>query len=426
MMCALLQRVAWVALFNLAPATLAASPLTTLGEGAANIGLSSSLRVGYWRSSRDVDDRRDMAPATLWLKEDHSSEAGFDLHAEGWLQSDDLGHAARPEAELREFYFRGDIGSFDTRVGRQITAWGRADRINPTDNLTSRDLSRLFPDDDDLRRGSAMVRTAHTLGENAELQLYWVPEFRPEVHPLRDRIGPFLIHGDRRPRGAAQGAIKIDGSQHGVDWSVSYFDGYDPTGDLRASRNAARPFELVRTYPHQRTLGADMASVQWGVNLRAEAAYSDYPNRGRTDLSKRPFLFAVLGGDRNFGENVNLNLQYVLRRVTHHSPPERFTSPYLRGIALINAIEAGQRDNHQNGATMRLAWTRSDQLLRAEIFSIQDFSHHDGMLRALLRYEASDELRVTVGYEWNHGEYDTLFGSRRTNNSVFTELRWGY
>ena len=93
---------------------------------------------------------------------------------------------------------------------------------------------------------------------------------------------------------------------------------------------------------------------------------------------------------------------------------------------MINAIEAGQRDNHQNGATMRLAWTRSDQLLRAEIFSIQDFSHHDGMLRALLRYEASDELRVTVGYEWNHGEYDTLFGSRRTNNSVFTELRWGY
>lgn len=422
----LIQRATLLVLIGLGQTAFAASPLSALGDSAENIGLSSSLRMGYWRSSRNVDDRHDMVPATLWLKEDHSSEAGLGLHAEGWVQSEDLGSASAPEAELREIYLSHSIGEFDVRIGRQIIAWGRADRINPTDNLTSRDLSRLFPDDDDLRRGSAMVRASHALGDNAELQLYWIPEFRPEVHPLRDHIGPFSIAGDRRPDGVGQGAIKIDGSQHGVDWSVSYFDGFDPTGDLRASRDAARPFDLLREYSRQRTLGADMATVQWGLNLRAEAAYTDFPDRERTDLSKRPFLFAVMGGDRNFGETINLNLQYILRRVTNHGPPERYRSPYLRGIALINAVESGQRDNNQNGASMRLAWTRPDQLLRAEIFGIQDFSHHDGVLRALVRYEASDALRLSVGYEWNHGEEDTLFGSRRTNNSVFMELRWGY
>lgn len=409
-----------------AQGSAAAGPLDGWRERAANAGLSSSLRMGYWRSSRNVDDRHDLAPATLWLKAQHDSDGGTGFHAEGWVQSEDLSNAAAPEAELREIYLTRSVGDFDVRVGRQIAAWGRADRINPTDNLTSRDLSRMFPDDDDLRRGSAMLRVDHALGENAQLQLYWIPEFRPEVHPLRDHIGPFAIVGDRRPDGVGQGAIKIDGSRHGVDWSVSYFDGHDPTGDLRASRDAARPFDLVRDYPRQRTVGADMATVQWGLNLRAEAAYSDFPDRERSDLSKRPFLFAVMGGDRNFGESINLNLQYILRRVTNHAPPERFLSPYLRGIALINAVESGQRDDNQNGASMRLAWTRPDQLLRAELFAIQDFSHHDGVLRALLRYEASDECRVSVGYEWNHGEHDTLFGSRRTNNSVFLEVRYGY
>jgi hypothetical protein len=162
------------------------------------------------------------------------------------------------------------------------------------------------------------------------------------------------------------------------------------------------------------------------LNLRMGAAYTDFPDLERSDLSKRPFLFAVMSGDRNFGETVNLNLQYVLRRVSNHSPPERYRNPYLRGIALINTIKCGQRDNNQNGASMRLAWTRPDQLLRAEIFAIQDFSHHDGFLRALLRYDVSDDVRTSVGYEWNHGEPDTLFGSRRTNYSVFVEARLGY
>jgi hypothetical protein len=310
---------------------------------------------------------------------------------------------------------RDSAGDFDVRVGRQIAAWGRADRINPTDNLTSRDLSRLFPDDDDLRRGNAMLRVDHALGENAQLQLYWIPEFRPEVHPLRDHIGPFAIVGDRRPDGVGQGAVKIDGSRHGVDWSVSYFDGHDPTGDLRASHDAARPFDLVRDYPRQRTVGADMATVQWGLNLRAEAAYSDFPDRERSDLSKRPFLFAVLGGDRNFGESINLNLQYILRRVTNHAPPERFRSPYLRGIALINAIESGQRDDNQNGASMRLAWTRPTSCCTPRSSASRTSATTTACCArccATKPATSAREPRARIGYEWNHGEYDTLFGSR--------------
>lgn len=403
-----------------------ADMLDDVGARAADAGVSSSLRLGYWRSSRTVDGRENLAPATLWLRERHTFDAGPSVVAEGWLESVDLSRASNPETELREFYLRDEIGGFDIRIGRQIVAWGRADRINPTDNLTSRDLSRTFPDDDDLRRGSGMLRVSHPLGDGLDVQAYWIPEFRPEVHPLAERIGPFTLVGDKHPDNIGQGALKLDGSQGGFDWSVSYFDGYDPSGDLRAS-DARRRFELVRTYARNRTVGADLATVRWGFNLRAEAAYTDFPERERDDLSKQPFFFAVIGGDRNLGEQFNVNVQYIVRHVTNHrSPDEDIVNPYLRGIALINAIEGGQRDEVQNGASVRMAWTRPDQLLRAEVFGIEDFTHHDGVLRALVRYEATDTLRVSVGYEWNHGESDSLFGSRRVNNGAFLELRLGY
>ena len=415
-------------LLLLGAAAQAMEPLPGWQTASEAIGLSQSLRFGYWRSTRSVDDQINLLPASLWLRERYSFDSGMTLHAEGWLQSKDVAHPWQAESrgELREAYLRDTLGDFDIRFGRQIVAWGRADRINPTDNLSARDLTRMFVEDDDLKRGSTLLRLAHPLGETAELQLYWIPEFRPEVHPLAERIGPFSIAGDdRRPTDNSQHAIKVDGSRDGLDWSLSWFNGHNPSGDLRAL-DAARPLILVREYARQQTFGADAATVVGNFNLRADAAYTDFPDRDAGDLSKRPFLFAVFGGDRNLGEQFNLNLQYLLRRVSDFEPLERLANPIERGIATINAVEAGQRDRYQRGATLRLAWSSSDQRWRAELFALQDFGQHDGIVRTLIRHDLSDDLRLSLGHEWNHGESDTLFGSLHDNNGLFMELRLGY
>ena len=89
-------------------------------------------------------------------------------------------------------------------------------------------------------------------------------------------------------------------------------------------------------------------------------------------------------------------------------------------------VEAGQRDRYQRGATLRLAWSSSDQRWRAELFALQDFGQHDGIVRTLIRHDLSDDLRLSLGHEWNHGESDTLFGSLHDNNGLFMELRLGY
>ena len=143
-------------LLLLGAAAQAMEPLPGWQTASEAIGLSQSLRFGYWRSTRSVDDQINLLPASLWLRERYSFDSGMTLHAEGWLQSEDVAHPWQAESrgELREAYLRDTLGDFDIRFGRQIVAWGRADRINPTDNLSARDLTRMFVEDDDLGRPS--------------------------------------------------------------------------------------------------------------------------------------------------------------------------------------------------------------------------------------------------------------------------------
>jgi hypothetical protein len=400
--------------------------LSGLGSAAADLGISTSLRAGYWSSNRVVDERRNYLPASVWLRGRQTLDAGTRIVGEGWVQSEDLGRGKGPTFELREGYLRQTFGDWDLRVGRQIAVWGRADRINPTDNLVSRNLTWLFHEDDDLRRGSGMVRVAHPLWEGASVQAYWIPEFRPNVAPLPRYIGPFVIGEDRRPTDLAQGAIRIDSSADGVDWSLSYFDGVDRNGDLVATGVQGGRIVLQREYQRQRTVGADAATVLFDLNLRAEVAYTDFPDRGASDLGQRPFMLAVVGGDKQFMQDFNVNLQWIFRRVSDHVSPEDQPSPLARGIALINAVRAGQRDEIQNGASMRLAWAPSDNVMRAEVFTVQDFTHGDGIVRAKFSYALTDDLRATAGYDWNHGRSDTLFGALRANNAFYFELRRGF
>ncbi len=48
------------------------------------------------------------------------------------------------------------------------------------------------------------------------------------------------------------------------------------------------------------------------------------------------------------------------------------------------------------------------------------------MIRFKASYAFTDEVRVTVGYDWNHGASDALFGFFKSNNGAYVELRRGF
>ena len=147
-------------------------------------GFRGSLRSGYWSTDRRLDDREHFAVSSLWLKLAPRLGANASLVVEGWVANEDLFRAEATRGALREAYLDLSRGPLDLRIGKQIIAWGRADRINPTDNLTPRDYTLLFPDDDDQRLGAPAVKATYHLQRGLTVTAIALPVFDPTTIPV--------------------------------------------------------------------------------------------------------------------------------------------------------------------------------------------------------------------------------------------------
>ena len=76
--------------------------------------------------------------------------------------------------DLREAYVNAYLGPFDLRLGKQIIVWGRADALNPTNNLTPVDFRIRSPLEDDIRLGNVGARAFLRLGA-VRLEGVWMP-----------------------------------------------------------------------------------------------------------------------------------------------------------------------------------------------------------------------------------------------------------
>ncbi len=78
--------------------------------------------------------------------------------------------------DLREAYVNTYLGPFDLRLGKQIIVWGRADALNPTNNLTPVDFRIRSPLEDDIRLGNIGARAFLRLSP-VRLEGVWMPTY---------------------------------------------------------------------------------------------------------------------------------------------------------------------------------------------------------------------------------------------------------
>ncbi|MGC2048134.1 MAG: hypothetical protein WA635_05945, partial [Gallionella sp.] len=123
--------------------------------------LNGSVRVGYFSSSRKLDEQTDLATGSVWLSADQNFGEDTSLFAQGWIRNDESFKASGASNKLLEAYLNFSSENTDYRIGKQIIVWGRADRLNPTDNLTPRDFTLLTPEDDDQRAGTLAAKMTY-------------------------------------------------------------------------------------------------------------------------------------------------------------------------------------------------------------------------------------------------------------------------
>jgi len=385
------------------------------------LGLKLSARAGGWTHDRQLNGEEVVPMAGLRARIAPRIGA-VDAFAEGYVQTDRVDGT---HADLVEGWVRLSIGAAELRAGRQIVVWGRADRLNPTDNIAGRDYTLLTASDDEQRQGPAMVQARW--GRDAwTVDLYWLPEFRPNVYPLTARPAGVAVLPDERRRKRAQFAARVDHSGGAFDWSLSWFRGIDRNRDVtRRAAPAGFLAAVQQTYPDITVWGADAAGTLGAVGWRIEAAYSVLGGPD-TPFRKNDNLWIVAGGDVTFGGGWNVNLQYSVRRIFDYRDPRRLADPVTRQIASVSAAVSNQLDRTQNGVTARLARRFANDTVDAEISAAHNFETGDTAIRPKVTQAIRDGLRLTVGADLFRGPALSSFGRVRDLSSGYLQLTAGF
>ena len=410
--------------------TLGAAP--ALAADAAPGGLLDglkpevSLRAGVWSHERDLGDSGAVGAGEAAVRIAPRFSETVDAYAEGRAEADSTG---RSGADLREGWLRVAGGGATLTLGRQIVVWGRADRLNPTDVLGSRDYTRLLSDDDEQRRGAAMAMLSYGSGPWT-VSAVWIPEFRANRFPLdRSRPGVVIV-GDQRRRDRGQVGLHLDHAGGGLDWSLSYFEGLDHTRDIAPvavppGSPAGTLAAVQQQFPDIRMAGADLAGVHGKFGYRAEAAWTHV--RGPdTPFRKNDNLWIVAGVDRTFDSGWNVNLQYSFRRIFDYADPHRLTNPLARAVALQSAAVNNQLDRTQSGVSLRAARSWLNDTLDFEVTALTYFETGDAAVRPKLTYAFSDHVRGTVGADIFSGPQLSYFGRVRDMSAGYVQLVYGF
>jgi len=382
------------------------------GDGRDSIN-EGRLNVEY---DRYVTDNIRVYVNTLIQDDDDDFTHGFVDD----FEDDDLkrNHLNFPEAFL-DMYFN----EFDLRLGKQIISWGKADAVNPTNNLNPTDYSNLL-DDEDI--GVVAVNFNYYWRE-WNLQLIGVPGFTPTRLPPRGtRFSlippetPLPVEDPELPSNTlenSQFGVRLKTTHQGWDFSINYYDGINdiPSPSLRMGMGPFPfpiPVAIVPVYHRYRALGGNFATTfdMWG--LHGEAAQLIFDGDEEDSRIQYVIGFDYKKSDILFDHDLFVIVEYIgLHEIEEADAPET-------GTALDRVFMSAFATNITYEFT---------EFTKLEIVGIMDFYQGDDYyVQPQLVHEVTDDLSVTVGLDLLGGPRDTFFGEFKENDRVYVKLKYTF
>lgn len=335
--------------------------------------------------------------------------------------------------DLREAYVNTYIGPVDIRVGHQVVAWGRADLLNPTDNITPKNLLVRSPEEDDRRQANFLLRTVFNF-KPTRIEAIWIPIYRASVLPLElFPLPPGIeLSSPHYPADHLENsayAFKLNLELPSFDGSVSYFNGFHHfPGITSAVTLNAPPAVLLRAY-RTHIFGLDFSTnIGSLLGLRGEIAYRT-PHRDHevNVYIPNPDLQYCIGIDRGFGNNLHIILQYIGRYVFEFTDLQLPVNPLLileYELGRNNRMISFQQYRIAHALSWRWEWKLLHENLQVEFIGMVNFTSDEYLLRPRISYDIADALTASIGGEFYTGPEDTLFGAIDTHlNSIYLELK---
>jgi hypothetical protein len=371
--------------------------------------------------------------------------------------------------DVREAYVNTYLGPVDLRLGQQIIVWGRADALNPTNNLTPVDFRIRSPLEDDIRLGNAGAR-AFLRFAPFRLEGVWMPIYLPTELPAVSlpqyvTFGPPNFPSVDLKNGTEGARLHLE--LPAFDMSVSYVHGFAPlpglaitqlpngqpavnlTADAMNNPSPTTPPSILisRTAYKQQVIGGDFSTTlgEFGT-LRGEVAYRrPYGWQGLADGHIAfPDLQYILGADHSFG-SLSIIVQYMGRYVFDWvkqtgSTVDTGTLPmrqpsdlnFVVGtandiLAKDNQILFSQTAQLQHLGTLRFEWLGLHETLSISSLCLLNFTTHEWLVTPRIGYRLSDAITTYLGAQVFHGPPDTLFGIIDAElSSGYVELRYTF
>jgi hypothetical protein len=387
------------------------------------LGLSGSVRAADFSKDKSFRDQAGYAVASVWATAAPQEFWGIKTYFDGRAQAQDLTRSSGTSWELREGYAQVTLGKLDLRAGRQVIVWGRADKVNPTDAWSTRDLTLLAPNDEDQRLGVTSLQATWNAGAYRAMAL-WQPEWRDPVLPLPPLPARLSLRNVAPADPAQQLGVKLDHSGEGLDWSISYAHSIDRTPDLAVLSPKPPGLALGLVYRPINVLGADAAVPVGRFGLRGEVAYTRTQDHDGTDpLTKNRNLFVVLGIERTFEGELNINAQYLYRRTFDFIPPSSLSNPNTRLLAEQVDLAGNQLATDMHGASLRINYKAWNETLESEVAAAVWFKNGDSAIRPKVTYAFTDHLKGIVGGEIYHGPPQSFFGRLSRTSTAYAEFQ---
>ena len=352
--------------------------------------------------------------------------------------------------EFREAYvdlYGFGLKNLDVRIGRQVIAWGTADALNPTSNISPDDLEDIFNFGEKL--GTNAVNASYYIGDNLTINGVYVPIFTPATLPFGDFADAFsapmdlppgmtvgalsdtVILPERKLSESSQIGLKASTNLLGYDMSLSYFKGRDDLPIL--SKATITPVDLIGTvdiateliYPEMQVIGADFAGSIGSVGIWGEGAVympeelamttiAPSPTTGQMEttqtvaLDDEPYFKFVLGGDYTFKNGLYFNGQY------------------LHGF-----LHERGKDELNDYFTFRLEKTFLNDKFKlvpiggaVAINDWDDLKNNYGLVYAPeLSYFPSDNVELNIGSFIIDGKGDNMFGMIKGLDEIMFRLK---
>jgi len=386
------------------------------------LGVSGSLRLAGWQKDKSFSSNKGYLLGSVWAQARPKEFLGIKTFFDGRVQGSNLTRSSYSSADLREGFAETSLGSLDLKVGRQILVWGRADKVNPTDSFSVKNFELLTTDDEDQRTGLFTTQVAWNQGNFRWIGL-WQPEWRAPIYPVAPLPAGITLQNGK-PKGAAeQFGLKLDYSGGEIDGAISYAQVIDRNPDLKVISSSGGTTQLEFNYRKIEVYGLDFAKSLGDYGLRGEAAYTrTKDSKGEDRLTKNSYIFSVLGVDRTFFGDLNLNVQYIYRHTFNWRSSDEVADANQRYLARQIEILANQKIRNFHAASTRVGYKMFHETLEAELALVGWFNN--GLIRPKITYSFSDQWRGILGAEFYAGDNESFFGRLKQVSSVFLEARY--